>query len=53
MLVPIASEFENVRVIAVLKTKKHVLAISKKPVFLSPSFCAEAAENPSVLVLHY
>ena len=53
MLIAISCEFENVRVIAVLKTKKHVLTISKKPMFLSPCLCAKAAKSPSVLVLNY
>ena len=53
MLIAIPCEFENVRVITVLKTKKHVLTISKKPVFLSPGLCAKTSECPSVLVLNY
>jgi hypothetical protein len=52
MLIAVTGEFEDVWIIAVLKTKKHILPISKKPMLLGPGFGTKSAKNPSKLILH-
>ena len=52
MLVSITREFVNIWLITVLKTKQHVLAISKKAVLGSPRFCTKSTEDPAEFVLY-
>jgi hypothetical protein len=53
VLITITSEFENVRIITVLETEEHVLAIAKKPVLAIPSLSAESAKFPPEFILNY
>lgn len=53
MLITITREFEDVRVLTILKSIKHVLAISKKPVFRGPCLCTKASEGPPVFILDH
>ena len=52
MLISITREFVNIWLITVLKTKQHVLAISKKAVLGSPRFCTKSTEDPAEFVLY-